>query len=291
MRFKMLLLAGQSAIVAVVMLLTACNSLAPVGSPKASPTIAVDPTALNRPAAPSPTVAIANAYEKGLVKAASAKNQTAVSQNKGDWELVIAQWQAAIELMQAVPRTNPNYADAQKHLAEYRRELAKTKQLAKRGGSLQDAAATNKKSSVEGTPLIAGGNSSGGKAATPNPAVQKASREAVSTISQLNQQQNEFLLKNKRFAASWQELKSSLPAETENYTYNTGELSPNRVVSMAIARKGGLLSYTGVVFATKFKNKDVVLAGICVTKQPSTTPPTPQFTDTNFTCPANALRL
>lgn len=40
-----------------------------------------------------------------------------------DWNLVGSQWEKAIALLKAVPKSNPNYAMTQKKIVEYQKNL------------------------------------------------------------------------------------------------------------------------------------------------------------------------
>lgn len=111
----------QSAAIAGTVLLYACTvtQQAPPTSPPPSPLT---------PAAPPPSPVTLASPETDVFleaenKAISAKNIAQIAQTKEDWTLVVNRWQQAIDLIKAVPRSNPKYALAQKQLAEYQTGL------------------------------------------------------------------------------------------------------------------------------------------------------------------------
>ena len=59
------------------------------------------------------------ALDRGMSAAVIA--QSAASNE--DWNLVASEWQKAIALLKAVPKSNPNYAMAQKKIVEYQKNL------------------------------------------------------------------------------------------------------------------------------------------------------------------------
>lgn len=59
------------------------------------------------------------ALDRGMSAAVIA--QSAASNE--DWNLVTSEWQKAIALLKAVPKSNPNYAMAQKKIVEYQKNL------------------------------------------------------------------------------------------------------------------------------------------------------------------------
>lgn len=59
------------------------------------------------------------ALDRGMGAAVIAQS---ASSNE-DWNLVASEWQKAIALLKAVPKSNPNYAMAQKKSVEYQRNL------------------------------------------------------------------------------------------------------------------------------------------------------------------------
>lgn len=71
-------------------------------------------------------------YRQALDRANSAAGIAQSAQSKDDWQLVVNRWQQAIGLMQTVPQSSPDYAQAQRKLAEYRRSLAQSQQQVSR---------------------------------------------------------------------------------------------------------------------------------------------------------------
>lgn len=74
------------------------------------------------PPSPSPTLE-SNQFQDGLDAAVSAATIAQSAQSREDWNLVVSRWQNAIALFKTLPKSNPNYAVAQKKIAEYQRNL------------------------------------------------------------------------------------------------------------------------------------------------------------------------
>ncbi|HEY9668942.1 MAG TPA: hypothetical protein V6C91_19185 [Coleofasciculaceae cyanobacterium] len=74
------------------------------------------------PPSPSPTLE-SNQFQDGLDAAMSAATIAQSAQSREDWNLVVSRWQSAIALFKTLPKSNPNYAVAQKKIAEYQRNL------------------------------------------------------------------------------------------------------------------------------------------------------------------------
>lgn len=60
-----------------------------------------------------------SSFQKGIDKGWSASQLVQSATSQTDWELVVSRWQEAINLLKSVPNSNPNYAQAQKKIAEY----------------------------------------------------------------------------------------------------------------------------------------------------------------------------
>jgi hypothetical protein len=73
-----------------------------------------------RPASPTPQP---DRFQDALDTAMSAATITQSAQSRDDWNLVVNRWETAINLLKAVPKSSPNYANAQKKIAEYQRNL------------------------------------------------------------------------------------------------------------------------------------------------------------------------
>jgi len=104
-----------------------------VGAIAPTPTASPEPTAAPPAASASPSPAATETnYQQGLEQATRAANLGQVAQSRDDWRLAAAQWQQAIQLMQAVPNGSTNYANAQAKIPEYQRNLAVAQQQANR---------------------------------------------------------------------------------------------------------------------------------------------------------------
>lgn len=98
-------------------------------SPAASSPATSDPqVAAKSAAATAPTGSASASYSQALERANSAAGIAQSASSKDDWQLVVNRWQQAIALMQTVPQSSPNYAQAQRKLADYRRSLAQAQQ-------------------------------------------------------------------------------------------------------------------------------------------------------------------
>lgn len=102
------------------------------GKSKAKLTSAANPSS-----SPTPqTVNVQDALDTGM--GAAVITQSAQSQD--DWNLVVNRWQTALNLLKAVPSSSPDYAIAQKKIAEYQRNLAYAQQQQKGRSKLTNAA-------------------------------------------------------------------------------------------------------------------------------------------------------
>jgi hypothetical protein len=119
-------IAINSAMIAGTVLLYACTvtQQAPPTSPPPSPlTPAAPPPSPVTLASPPPSSPETDFFQEAENKAISAKNIAQIAQTKEDWTLVANRWQQAIDLIKAVPTSNPKYALAQKQLAAYQTGL------------------------------------------------------------------------------------------------------------------------------------------------------------------------
>lgn len=100
--------------------------------PAATPKAATKPPAATPKAATKPPAAATKSepWKNGVSKAVSAATLTQTAKSSEEWNVVIADWEAAIASMKQVPKNNPNYAIAQKKVSEYERNLAYAKQRA-----------------------------------------------------------------------------------------------------------------------------------------------------------------
>lgn len=220
--------------------------------------------------APTSTVPV-NTYERGLDKAASATTLARDAQTPEDWKLVISQWQRSIEFLKAVPKNNPDYKAAQKLLPGYQQQLAIAQQRAKYNP--RQTTVARGKTETGGIPLLASGDGA----------------TAVGNISSINQQQVDFFTQKKKFSASLTELGSSVPPETPSYNYTTSG-DAKRAITVAIARRDGLPSYTGVVYVVNNGTTNIPVTGICATQQNSRIPPgVPTLNGTTVICPSGSL--
>lgn len=114
----------------LVTLTTACSQSQPSQEVSITPTSASvtasqpSPAPSKSPSAsPSPTLE-SNQFQDGLDAAMSAATIAQSAQSRDDWNLVVSRWQSAIALFKTLSKSNPNYATAQKKIAEYQRNLA-----------------------------------------------------------------------------------------------------------------------------------------------------------------------
>ncbi|QLE57657.1 hypothetical protein [Nostoc sp. TCL26-01] len=66
-------------------------------------------------------------FQKAVNRAINAANLTQSAKSRQEWKKVVAQWQAAIALMESVPSSNPNYATARQQIIEYQQNLGYAK--------------------------------------------------------------------------------------------------------------------------------------------------------------------
>lgn len=276
-------LASWSAIL-LTMAIPACTppeSSSPVAP---APSVPVQQTPA-KPLAPSPTpVSVDALLQEAEDKAVSAASVTQTAQSPDDWTIAEQQWKRAIALLKSVPASSPKRALAQQRLADYQRNLDLTQRRVK-----ITASQPGTPNSPDGIPLIAGGSPTNLKPED----VRATQSEARNTISRINRAQQSFFLEQKRFASSFEELKLDLKPETQSYIYQIESAGAEQVVTTAIAKIGGIKSYTGAVFIGKTtEGEPITLTGVCETAQPvNAAPEAPSFNGKEIQCPADSVRL
>jgi hypothetical protein len=113
--------------------------------PKPKPTTAAQPqkaakptgsTAPQKAASPktsptaSPTDAAPESFVQAVRTAIAASKATQIAKSADEWNAVATQWQEALDLMKAVPKSNRNYAVAQKRVETYQINLKYAQQKA-----------------------------------------------------------------------------------------------------------------------------------------------------------------
>ncbi|MBF2075559.1 MAG: retroviral-like aspartic protease family protein [Synechococcales cyanobacterium C42_A2020_086] len=96
------------------------------------PSIETPPVPASVPASVPHSPAAANPYEMAIERASSAYRFSQSAQSRDDWRLVASRWQQAMDLLQTVPPTHPQYRQSQQKLGEYRRNLTFAQQQANR---------------------------------------------------------------------------------------------------------------------------------------------------------------
>ncbi|MBW4518987.1 MAG: type IV pilin-like G/H family protein [Scytolyngbya sp. HA4215-MV1] len=259
---------------------SACSVLTPnsVSTPVQTPTIATSATPAKSP--PLPAEDLLRAAED---KAMSAANLTQLAQTQDDWNLAALQWQRAIALLKSIPAKSPQRSIAQKRLSNYERNLALTQRHVK--SALTPTAAST--ISENGVPLMAGPDAISDKAN-----IQTAEAEARNYLKTLNRAQQAFFLEKKEFASNLEDLKLGLPAETQNYTFRIESVSTESVLSVAIAKRGGIKSYSSAVYIIQDVpgNRLAPSSIVCASAQPSIFAPNmPELVEKQLKCPANAV--
>ncbi|WP_228052615.1 TIGR02281 family clan AA aspartic protease [Nodosilinea sp. LEGE 07298] len=89
--------------------------------------------------APVPPSATPDSFREAVNRATSAVAIGQSAQSKADWQLAASRWQQAIALMDQVPSSSPNRAQAQTKAQEYKQHLAAAQNRAT--GSIAPAAA------------------------------------------------------------------------------------------------------------------------------------------------------
>ena len=106
-----------------------------------------------------------------------------------------------------------------------------------------------------------------------------------------------YFLEHGKFTLSLNELQVDIPLESTDYRYalTLQDGSPQAVMITAVPKKPGLKSYTGVVFANGTGQAATSVVQICLTEQPSSTPPAmpiaPQNISEPIPCPPGSQLL
>ncbi|MGA1475041.1 MAG: hypothetical protein ACO4AI_07730 [Prochlorothrix sp.] len=87
------------------------------GTPPEGP-VATEPDRFD-PSSLPPVAEVANPWYEGVTLAIEAAELTQEATSAEDWDNIAARWERAVELMQAVPATDPNYAQAQERIFTY----------------------------------------------------------------------------------------------------------------------------------------------------------------------------
>lgn len=107
---------------------TATTPETTASAPEAAAPTAVSPAPKTESSAPA--VAADNPFPAAVRKATSAAQLTQTASTPADWTQVAADWQSAIELMQSVPQSNPQYSVAQQRIPVYQQNLQYAQKLA-----------------------------------------------------------------------------------------------------------------------------------------------------------------
>jgi ribosomal protein S27E len=75
------------------------------------------------PSPPPPTSTMDNIWREAVNSAMRAANLAQTAETQQQWNRVVLQWQEAINLMKAVPASDPNYTTAQQKVIEYQNYL------------------------------------------------------------------------------------------------------------------------------------------------------------------------
>jgi predicted aspartyl protease len=91
-------------------------------------------------------------YRQGIDRASSAFTLSQSAQSQDDWSLVARRWQQAIDLMAAVPASDPTHVQAQSKVAEYRTNLSYAQQQSSR--STTTASAGSNITTIRSQPVL-----------------------------------------------------------------------------------------------------------------------------------------
>lgn len=92
------------------------------------------------PTAPPTVQVTSDPYEQALSKASSALRLSQSATAPADWELVADRWLAAINWLNQVPSTHPQYSEVAARLADYQRQRTHAQQQAQRPAAAQPPA-------------------------------------------------------------------------------------------------------------------------------------------------------
>jgi hypothetical protein len=119
-----------------------------------------------------------------------------------------------------------------------------------------------------------------------NIALQDTGKTFLSNL--LLSQQAEHLTKG-RFTDDLKRLAPDVPTDNEDYHLEVKQASESQAVLVAIAKKPGLNSYTGIVYTAPGK---LPTTAMCRTNIPSQTPPqTPKFVQSMVMCPSGSSAI
>lgn len=140
-------------------LTTACSSTEQSqDTPAVSPSSKLETKAASRIATTdaSPNLSSAQKTEGFQVALDSGMSAATIAQSaesKDDWNLVISRWKTAINLLKMVPKSNSNYAKAQKKIPEYQRNLAYAQQQLKNPSKPQNVAFAPQEVAAKSNPV------------------------------------------------------------------------------------------------------------------------------------------
>ena len=121
--------------------------------------------------------------------------------------------------------------------------------------------------------------------------------EAKHYVGAMVRSEQAYFLEYRKFTPSLNELQVGIPSESTNYRYalTLQDSSPQAVMITAVPKKPGLKSYTGVVFANGTGQAATSVVQICLTEQPSSTPPAmpiaPQNISEPIRCPPGSQAI
>jgi hypothetical protein len=118
--------------------------------------------------------------------------------------------------------------------------------------------------------------------------------EARNNVGAMYRAQQAHYIEYDKFATNIQQLGTGIQPETDYYRYLVNPVgnSTQSVMMSAQAKRSGLKSYTGAVFAIQVNGETRTIAGICETNEPSMSPPgMPTFSRGEIQCPAGSRRL
>jgi hypothetical protein len=119
-----------------------------------------------------------------------------------------------------------------------------------------------------------------------NIALQDTGKTFLSNL--LLSQQAEHLTKG-RFTDDLKRLAPDVPTDNEDYHLEVKQATESQAVLVAIAKKPGLNSYTGIAYTVPGK---LPITAMCRTNIPSQTPPqTPKFVQSMVMCPSGSSAI
>jgi hypothetical protein len=145
------------------------------------------------------------------------------------------------------------------------------------------ASASAKASPLDATALKLSNKISKAVTQKGNIALQDTGKTFLSNL--LLSQQAEHLTKG-RFTDDLKRLAPDVPTDNEDYHLEVKQATESQAVLVAIAKKPGLNSYTGIVYTAPGK---LPTTAMCRTNIPSQTPPqTPKFVQSMVMCPSGS---